>query len=81
MIPTLAAIVRTFKSISAIAANRIMACPMNPFWQRNYYEHIIRNDGELAHIRDYIRNNPLCWATDRENPNAPLMVRESNIPE
>ncbi|PIP37481.1 MAG: hypothetical protein CO107_06885 [Deltaproteobacteria bacterium CG_4_9_14_3_um_filter_51_14] len=38
-------------------------------WQRNYYEHIIRNDDELNRIREYIVNNPAKWALDRENPN------------
>ena len=33
-------------------------------WQRNYYEHIIRNENELNRIREYIINNPLKWATD-----------------
>ncbi|NOX38685.1 MAG: hypothetical protein GXO78_14235 [Calditrichaeota bacterium] len=36
-------------------------------WQRNYYEHIIRNDNELNRIREYIINNPLIWARDNEN--------------
>ncbi len=34
--------------------------------QRNYYEHIIRNDRELNHIRWYILNNPLNWQLDRD---------------
>ena len=38
------------------------------FWQRNYYEHILRSDGALDRARAYIRANPLCWADDRENP-------------
>ena len=38
-------------------------------WQRNYYEHIVRNDDELNRIREYIVNNPLQWEMDRENPN------------
>ena len=37
-------------------------------WQRNYYDHIIRNEKELNRIRDYIINNPLKWEFDRENP-------------
>jgi len=37
-------------------------------WQRNYYEHIIRDDQELYAIREYIRYNPLKWAEDEENP-------------
>lgn len=32
-------------------------------WQRNYYEHIIRNEIELNKIREYILNNPLNWKT------------------
>ncbi len=30
-------------------------------WQRNYYEHIIRNNAELCHIKNYIKNNPYKW--------------------
>jgi hypothetical protein len=37
------------------------------FWQRNYYEHIIRNDKELNNIRDYILNNLMQWHMDEEN--------------
>jgi hypothetical protein len=36
--------------------------------QRNYYEHIIRDDVELNRMREYIKNNPLKWELDRENP-------------
>ena len=37
-------------------------------WQRNYYEHIIRNETGLHGIRDYIVMNPGNWADDPENP-------------
>ncbi len=37
-------------------------------WQRNYYEHIIRNDRELIQIREYIIENPLKWELDPDNP-------------
>ena len=37
-------------------------------WQRNYYEHIIRNENELNRIREYIIINPMKWKLDRENP-------------
>ena len=40
----------------------------NFFWQRNYYNHIIRNENELNEIREYINNNPLKWELDNENP-------------
>lgn len=37
-------------------------------WQRNYYEHIIRDNNELCKIQEYILNNPLKWDSDEENP-------------
>jgi putative transposase len=37
-------------------------------WQRNYYEHIIRNEDDLEHIRKYIADNPFAWESDNENP-------------
>ena len=37
-------------------------------WQRNYYEHVIRNEDELDHIREYIIHNPKKWEFDRDNP-------------
>jgi putative transposase len=66
--PTLGDIMRAFKSISAIAVNRHLGRRGQPLWQRNYYEHIIRDEEELNRIRDYIIHNPLQWMLDRENP-------------
>ena len=63
-------VVRAFKSISAIAANRLLRRSGRPFWQRNYFERIIRSDRELLATREYIRNNPLNWILDSENPSA-----------
>ncbi len=37
-------------------------------WQRNYWEHIIRNQSELHHIREYIHNNPALWELDQLHP-------------
>lgn len=37
-------------------------------WQRNYHERIIRDETELIGVREYIRNNPLKWLDDEENP-------------
>ena len=39
-------------------------------WQRNYWEHIIRNDDEMDRIRQYILDNPAQWDMDKNNPNA-----------
>ncbi len=67
--PTLGAVIRAFKSMSAIAVNRAMDRQGVPVWQRNYYEHIIRNEPELNRIREYIVNNPLNWETDENYKN------------
>lgn len=40
-------------------------------WQRNYYEHIIRNERALESIREYIHNNPANWLEDQLHPEAP----------
>jgi REP element-mobilizing transposase RayT len=37
------------------------------FWQRNYYDRIIRNDDEYMRIEKYIKNNPANWEKDRNN--------------
>lgn len=37
-------------------------------WQRDYYEHIIRNEKELQQKTDYILDNPSMWEDDKENP-------------
>jgi REP element-mobilizing transposase RayT len=37
-------------------------------WQRNYYEHVIRNEDDMNTIREYIINNPLRWGDDENNP-------------
>lgn len=36
-------------------------------FQRNYYEHIVRNEKEYLKIQEYIKNNPLNWEEDELN--------------
>jgi hypothetical protein len=45
--------------------------PGTPLWQRNYWEHIIRDEESLTEIREYIENNPARWAEDQLHPQAP----------
>jgi putative transposase len=66
--PSLAEIVRAFKSLSAIGVNKIRMTPSQPLWQRNYYEHIIRTSQSLDQLRRYIEENPASWPTDEDNP-------------
>lgn len=62
-------IVRAFKSFSARRINRLRRTDGIPVWQRNYYEHIIRNEREMDRISRYIESNPSRWNDDDENPN------------
>jgi REP element-mobilizing transposase RayT len=69
---TVGRIVQAFKSITTheyIIGVKQHGWPPFPgkLWQKNYYEHIIRNENELNQIREYITNNPMKWACDREN--------------
>jgi putative transposase len=64
-------IIRGFKTFAARRINekrRTQGCPV---WQRNYYEHIVRNDQSLQTIQAYIRNNPKSWTNDQLHPNNP----------
>jgi len=45
-------------------------------WQRNYWEHIIRNEQELIRIRHYIENNPIQWESDKLNGGSGNLVLE-----
>lgn len=68
---SLGAMVGQFKSR---ATKRIRSLPEFDHvsvWQRNFYEHIIRNAVEWERIYEYIQNNPLCWEEDQLHPNAP----------
>lgn len=63
-------IVRLFESATTKRINTHRATPGAPVWQRNCYEHVIRNEDAAERIREYIVSNPLRWALDRENPAA-----------
>lgn len=66
---TLSSFVAGYKSTVTKQINKLRRLPGVPVWQRNYYEHIIRDDAELNRIRQYIMENPLKWDTDPENAN------------
>jgi REP element-mobilizing transposase RayT len=63
---TLSVVIRTFKA--AVTTHCRKSRIHSSLWQRNYYEHIIRNEEKLDLIRGYILYNPLQWQYDRENP-------------
>jgi REP element-mobilizing transposase RayT len=66
---SLGVIISQFKSVATKQIRKALNRPDEIIWQRNYYERIVRNARELEAFRDYIRDNPMQWALDRENPN------------
>ena len=62
---SLGSIIGQFKSQCTKRIRKLLNKPNLSVWQRNYYEHIIRNDRELERIQKYIRLNPLSWHHDR----------------
>ena len=65
---TISTIVNGFKAAATRRIRALDGLARASIWQRNYYEHIIRNQRSLDAIREYIANNPANWANDRENP-------------
>jgi putative transposase len=61
---TLGAIIRGYKSAVKTRINNRQIIPISKIWQRNYWEHIIRNESEMLRIREYIRKNPKKWNVD-----------------
>ncbi len=66
---TLATIVQWFKTMTTNEYIRAVkgegwARFDGQLWQRNYWDHIVRNEGDLARLRDYIENNPARWIQD-----------------
>jgi putative transposase len=61
-------VIGTFKSLSTKSVNRSKGTPGAALWQRSYHDHVVRDEADLARIREYIANNPLKWHLDRENP-------------
>jgi len=65
---TLGAIVRGYKSAVTTRINMKNNTPGRKVWQRNYHNHIIRDNQSLERIRHYVRNNPRHWKKDENNP-------------
>ncbi len=61
-------LIGAFKTVTSKRVNLARNTLGQPVWQRNYYEHVVRNDESLTRIRQYILDNPARWPFDRENP-------------
>ena len=65
---SIGSIIGQFKSLVTKQINTTPGTQGRPVWQRNYYEHVIRDENKLYAVRKYIRNNPLNWHRDEDNP-------------
>ena len=65
---SLSTLVGGFKAVVTKRINGARDIPGTAVWQRNYFEHVIRNEDSLSRIRRYILDNPARWEFDRENP-------------
>ena len=63
---SLSSLMAGFKSSVTKRINIVRDMNGLPVWQRNYYEHIVRNESDLRNIRQYIIQNPLNWENDDE---------------
>jgi REP element-mobilizing transposase RayT len=61
------AVIAGFKSVTIKRINGLRKTRGAPVWQRNYFDHIIRDEKSQYRIRQYIRNNPAKWFADKEN--------------
>jgi putative transposase len=65
---TIGKIIGAYKSLAAnefMKLYKIKNLSLEKLWQRNYYEHIIRDEEDLSRIVEYIENNPLKWDEDQ----------------
>ncbi|MEH1840426.1 MAG: transposase [Nostoc sp.] len=65
---SLGSFIAGFKMAVTKRINLLRGTPRVPIWQRNYYEHIIRNEAALYKIREYVETNPISWNIDQLHP-------------
>ncbi len=65
---SLGSFIAGFKSTTTRRVNLARGTPGASFWQRGYYEHVIRDAGDLEKIGTYIAENPLSWGLDENFP-------------
>jgi REP element-mobilizing transposase RayT len=73
-------IIGRFKMLSSKRINELRQSPGAKLWQRNYWEHIVRNETELNRIREYIHNNPAQWEMDKLHP-SPMYGHDAPSPK
>jgi REP element-mobilizing transposase RayT len=64
---SLGSIIRSFKAAVTREVHKVTSRARSSLWQRNYFEHIIRDDVSSFFIQQYIELNPLLWHLDQDN--------------
>lgn len=72
-------LIGAFKTVSTKQVNAMRQTPGSTLWQRNYWEHVVRNEADLERIRTYIEGNPGSWAADSLNLANPLRGRNDQV--
>jgi putative transposase len=62
---SLGQVVGAFKAASAREINRLRGVAGIPFWQRGYFDHVVRDDNDLERVREYIATNPIRWSAGK----------------
>ena len=73
---SLSSIIGSFKSAVTRAIRNVLSGMRATVWQRQFYDHVVRNEADLHRIREYIWNNPARWDCDRERE----MIEVHNAP-
>ena len=60
--------IAAFKQVSTVAINTARGLPGSKVWQRNFHEHVIRDERSFDAIAAYIVTNAERWETDEHNP-------------
>jgi putative transposase len=68
---SLSTLIGGYKSAVTQKAKLAGLVPGPQLWQRNFYDHIVRNEPDLLRIRAYIHDNPARWHEDKLHPDRP----------
>ena len=72
-------ILHSWKSYTAKLANRMLGRENCEFWQRESYDHLVRDDEEFAHFREYISQNPVKAGLCRTPDDWPYLHRSAGV--
>ncbi len=67
-IKPLGRLIGAFKTVSSTRISQLSSLSGSEVWQRDFYDHVIRDRADLLRIRQYIQENPMLWTEDPYNP-------------